>query len=121
MGEAGCTPGLNTTRGVLYSERARRYGFAMKVMSYNSLARDFPRVWARIETQGEEVMVTRRRRRVARIVPEPAPSTAIDVLGDLYGVLGERTGAVLARKLATARREGCLRGTLEELRNPWAS
>ena len=57
----------------------------------------------------------------ARIVPEPASSTAMDVLGDLHGVLGERTGAVLARKLATARREGCLRGTLEELRNPWAS
>jgi len=93
----------------------------MKVLTYGVLARDFPRVWARIETQGEEVMVTRRRRRVARIVPEPAPSTAMDVLGDLYGVLGERTGAVLARKLATARREGCLRGTLEELRNPWAS
>lgn len=93
----------------------------MKVLSYDVLARDFPRVWARIETQGEEVMVTHRRRRVARIVPEPAPSTALEVFGDLHGVLGERSGTVLAREIANARREGCLRGTLVELRNPWAS
>ena len=93
----------------------------MKLLAYDALARDFPRAWARIEAQGEEVMVMRRRRRVARIVPELAPSSAMDVFGDLHGVLGERTGAVLARKLATARRKGCLRNTLEELRNPWAS
>ena len=94
---------------------------AMKVLTYDRLARNFPRAWATIETQGEEVVVTRHRRRVACIVPEPAPSTALDVFGDLHGVLGEPAGAVLANSLAAVRNGGRRRQTLQELRNPWAS
>ena len=93
----------------------------MKVLSYHVLARNFPKVWATIETKGEPVLVTRNRRRVARIVPEPPPSTALETFGDLYGVLGERPGAVLAGKLAGVRNGKRRRGTLRELRNPWAS
>jgi antitoxin (DNA-binding transcriptional repressor) of toxin-antitoxin stability system len=93
----------------------------MKVLTYDMLARNFPKAWATIETKGEEVVVTRHRRRVACIVPEPPPSTALDVFGDLHGVLGERTGAVLAGALAAIRNGGRRRQTLQELRNPWAS
>jgi antitoxin (DNA-binding transcriptional repressor) of toxin-antitoxin stability system len=93
----------------------------MKVLSYDVLARNFPKAWATIETTGEEVVVTRNRRRVARIVPEPPPSTALDIFGDLHGVLGKRAGAVLAGKLAAVRNGKRRRGTLRELRNPWAS
>ena len=93
----------------------------MKVLTYDTLARDFRRAWATIETRGEEVVVTRRRRRVACIVPEPLPSTALEVFGDLHGVLGERVGAVLARTLAGVRNGKRRRGTLQELRNPWVS
>ena len=50
---------------------------AMKVLTYDSLARDFPKAWAAIETKGEEVVVTRRQRPVACIVPEPPRSTAL--------------------------------------------
>jgi antitoxin (DNA-binding transcriptional repressor) of toxin-antitoxin stability system len=94
---------------------------AMKVLTYERLARDFRRAWAAIETQGEEVVVTRNRHRVAHIVPEPPSSTALDVFGDLHGALGERAGAVLARTLAVVRHGKRRRGTLQELRNPWAS
>jgi len=66
------------------------------------LARNFPKAWAAIETQGEEVVVMRHRRRVASIVPEPPPSTALGVFGDLHGVLGERVGAVLASNLGSS-------------------
>lgn len=93
----------------------------MKVLTYDMLARDFPKAWALIEIKGEEVVVTRHRRRVACIVPEPPPSTALEVFGDLYGVLGERTGAMLANTLAAARSGVQGRQTLGELRNPWAS
>jgi antitoxin (DNA-binding transcriptional repressor) of toxin-antitoxin stability system len=94
---------------------------AMKVLSYDALARNFPKAWATIEAKGEEVVVTRNRRRVARIVPEGAAATAMDVFGDLHGVLGEGAGAVIARKLAAVRNGKHDRGTLRELRNPWAS
>jgi antitoxin (DNA-binding transcriptional repressor) of toxin-antitoxin stability system len=93
----------------------------MKVLTYDALARDFPRAWATIETRGEEVLVTHHRRHVARIVPEPPPATALDVFGDLHGVLGEPAGAVLARSLAATKNGKRFRGTLQELRNPWAS
>ena len=93
----------------------------MKVLSYDALARDFPKAWDAIETKGEEVMVTRRRRRVARIVPELAPTNALEVFGDLHGLLGEAAGAILATGLADLRKEGGRRQSLQGLRNPWAS
>jgi hypothetical protein len=55
---------------------------------------------------------------VARIVPESAPATALDIFGDLYGVLGESAGAILAGKLTAVRNGKRRRGTLRELRNP---
>ena len=94
---------------------------AMKVLTYDSLARNFPTIWAAIETKGEEVAAARPRRRVACIVPEPPPATALDVFGDLHGVLGERVGAILASSLAAVRNGGRRRKTLQELRNPRAS
>ncbi len=93
----------------------------MRVLSYERLTRDFPRAWATVEAKGEEVVVTRQRRRVARIVPEPPLCTALVMFGDLHGLLGERAGAVLARKLAAVTKAQRRRGTLCELRNPWAS
>ena len=93
----------------------------MKVLTYDSLARNFPTIWAAIETKGEEVAAARPRRRVACIVPEPPPATALDVFGDLHGVLGERVGAILASSLAAVRNGGRRRKTLQELRNPRAS
>ena len=93
----------------------------MKMLTYDTLASDFPRAWAAIATQGEEVVVTHHRRRVASIVPEPPPATALDVFGDLHGVLGEGAGAAVATTLAIARDGKRSRGSLQELRNPWAS
>ncbi|MBI5385983.1 MAG: hypothetical protein HZA90_15000 [Verrucomicrobia bacterium] len=93
----------------------------MKVLTYDQLARDFPEAWAAIESSGEEVVVTRHRHSVARIVPEPPPATALEVFGDLHGVLGEQGGTVLATSLAKVRNGGKRQGTLQELRNPWAS
>ncbi len=93
----------------------------MKVLPYDTLARDFRRAWAAIETKGEEVVVTRDHRPVACIVPEPPPSTALDVFADLHGVLGERAGAAVANTLAAVRRGKRRRASLQELRNPWAS
>lgn len=45
----------------------------------------------------------------------------MEVLGDMHGVLGERGGAILAKKLAAIRNGNHRRGTLRELRNLWAS
>ena len=83
----------------------------MKVLSYDALARNFPKVWANIESTGEEVVVTRNRRRVARIVPEAERMDAFQIFADLEGVLGENAGAALARKVAESRRKNGRKGT----------
>ena len=93
----------------------------MKVLTYEALARNFPRAWAAIESKGEEVVVTRHRRRVACIVPDPPPATAMGVFGDLHGILGEREGAILASTLTVVKNGKRRRETIQELRNPWAS
>lgn len=91
----------------------------MKVLAYEALSRNFTKAWAAIESNGEEVLVKRGPRAVASILPEPRAVTALDIFGDLHGVLGEGAGSVLAKKLAAIK--GSRRGTLRELRNPWAS
>ena len=84
-------------------------------------ARDFTKTWAVIESGGEEVIVKRNRRRIAGILPEPSVQTALEVFGDLHGVLQEPAGSALTRKLAELRADQRRQGTLREVRNPWAS
>ena len=93
----------------------------MKVLSYDTLSRNFAKAWADIESRGEEVVVKRKRRRVACILPEPAPLTALEIFEDLHGILDEATGSTLMRNLAAVKEGQRRQGTLGELRNPWAS
>jgi hypothetical protein len=44
---------------------------------------------------------------------------ALEVLGDLYRTLDDDTADALAKAMKAGRKSK--RGTLEELRNPWAS
>ena len=57
----------------------------------------------------------RNRRAIARLVPEPAEQTALQVLGDLYRTLDEATRNALAKAVARGRK---LAGTVGELRDP---
>lgn len=93
----------------------------MKVLSYDTLSRNFTKTWAAIESSGEEIVVKRNRRRVASILPEPSGLAALEMFSDLHGVLGETTGLALTRKLSALRNGRRRRGTLHELRNPWGS
>ena len=89
----------------------------MKTMTVTEVSRNFREVMDGVEEAGEEVVLMRNRRAIARLVPEPAEQTALEVLGDLYRTLDEATGKALAHAVSRAK----LRGTLGELRNPWAS
>lgn len=73
----------------------------MKALSYDVLSRNFTKTWAAIESNGEEVLVKRGRRSVASIVPEPSDLTALEVFGDLHGVLGEMAGSAGAKSFAS--------------------
>ena len=91
----------------------------MKTLSVTEVARNFSAVLDDVEREQEEVVLVRNRRQIARLIPEPPAHTAIEVLGDLYRTLDDGTADALAAAIGSAKKGR--RGTLEELRNPWAS
>jgi antitoxin (DNA-binding transcriptional repressor) of toxin-antitoxin stability system len=90
----------------------------MKSLSVAVIARNFRRVLDALERDREEVMIVRKRRPVARLVPEPRRQDALGFFGDLDRTLDQRTGSAVASSLASLRK--CRRGRITELRNPWA-
>lgn len=91
----------------------------MKTLSATEAARNFSAVLDGIERDQQEVLLVRNRKQIARLVPEPPAQTALEVLGDLYRTLDEGTADALAAAIGRARKSR--RGTLAELRDPWAS
>ena len=95
----------------------------MKQMTASETARKFHEVIQEVEADGEEFVVVRHTQPVARIVPEAAPQTAFEAMSDLSGVLDDEAGAawVKAIELHKQRQRKATKGSLAELRNPWAS
>ena len=91
----------------------------MKEFTVTEVARNFSAVMDRIEEKQEEIVLIRNNRPIARLVPEPPAQNALDVLGDLYRTLDEGTADALVEAIKSQRKSK--RGTLKELRSPWAS
>ena len=91
----------------------------MKTLTVTEVARNLSTVLDGVEREQEEVVLVRNHRRIARLVPEPPARNALEVLGDLYRTLDERTADALATAINGAKKGK--RGTLGELRDPWAS
>ena len=91
----------------------------MNRLTVTEVARNFRAVMDRVEAEQEEIVLVRNSKPVARLVPEPSAQNALEVLGDLYRTLDEATGDALAEAVDRGRKRK--RGTLNELRDPWAS
>ena len=72
-----------------------------------------------VEAEQEEIVVVRNNKPIARLIPEPPAQTAVQVLGDLYRTLDDETADALVAAINRSKKPK--RGTLSELRNPWAS
>jgi antitoxin (DNA-binding transcriptional repressor) of toxin-antitoxin stability system len=75
--------------------------YHMKTVSVRDLRYDFKAV-ERILREGEEIQITKRRRAIARLVPEPLPAVAMpDFLGRMRAIYGDQcsevTGAEIVR------------------------
>jgi prevent-host-death family protein len=91
----------------------------MKTLTVTQAARNFSRVVDEVERDQEEIVLVRNRRNVVRLVPEPPAQNALDVLGDLYFALDDRTGETLTRAVQrTRKRKNSL---VSSLSNPWGS
>jgi antitoxin (DNA-binding transcriptional repressor) of toxin-antitoxin stability system len=91
----------------------------MKTLTVTEVARNFSAVMDGVESDQEEIVLMRNHRPVARLVPEPPAQNALEVLGDLYRTLDDKTADALAEAINTGKKSQ--RGTLRQLRNPWAS
>jgi antitoxin (DNA-binding transcriptional repressor) of toxin-antitoxin stability system len=90
----------------------------VKTLTVTEVSRNFSRVLDGVERDQDEVVLVRHRRRIARLVPEPPSQNALEVLGDLYRTLDDRTAEALADGIKRSRNSKT--GTLSELRNPRA-
>ena len=91
----------------------------MRTLTVADAARDFRAVLSGVELSQKEVVLIRAKRKIARLVPEPPALNALEVFGDLAGSVDATTGETLAKAVGKARNGR--RGTLGELRDPWAS
>ena len=91
----------------------------MKTLTVTEVARNFSSVMDGVESGQEEIVLVRNHKAIARLVPEPLAQNALEVLGDLYRTLDDDTAKALVRAIHSARKGK--HGSLDELRNPWAS
>jgi len=90
----------------------------MKTLSVTEVARNFSAVLDRLEQDQEEIVLVRNRRQIARLIPEAPSQDALQVFGDLYRTLDDQTARALTAAISKNRKRR--RGTVSELRNPWA-
>jgi hypothetical protein len=90
----------------------------MKILSVTDVARHFREVIDSVEHKQEEIVLVRNRKQVARLIPEVPCQNALEVFGDLYRTLDEKTAEALSSAISTNRKKR--RGRVSELRNPWA-
>ena len=88
----------------------------MKVLTVTKAARNFSRVLDEVERDGEEIVLVRNHRQIVRLVPEPAALNALEVLGDLYRTLDDKTAGALAEAVNKTRQN---RTAALNARSPW--
>jgi antitoxin (DNA-binding transcriptional repressor) of toxin-antitoxin stability system len=79
--------------------------YHMKTVSVRDLRYDFPKV-ERILRSGEEIQITKRRKAIARLTPEPASRPPLpDFLGRLKEIYGDKILEISGAELISADRE----------------
>ena len=87
----------------------------MKVLTATELARNLSHVLDGLERGGDEVVITRKKRPVGRLVPGAPAVPARLALRNLYGILSAEEGEAWLRDIEKANRK-----LDQELRDPWA-
>ena len=91
----------------------------MKTLTVTEVARNFSAVMDGVERDQEEIILIRNQKAIARLVPESSAQNAVEVLGDLYRTLDDKTADALVKAINRANKG---KGkTLNALRNPWGS
>ena len=86
----------------------------MKTLTAAECALDFGRILDTVEHSHEEIVITRDERPVAKLTPHVPCMTALEAMGDIYGLLSDEEGEAW---LKDARGADALLS--KELRDPW--
>ena len=90
----------------------------MKTLTVTEVARSFSSVLDTLERDQEEIVLTRNKLTIARLVPEFRSQNALEVLGNLYRTLDDESAESLSKAVNSAR--NAKGGTLRSLKSPWA-
>jgi antitoxin (DNA-binding transcriptional repressor) of toxin-antitoxin stability system len=91
----------------------------MRTITATELARNVGRILDHVTIKGEEVVIVRNHRKVAKLVPELPEQTALEAMADLYRTLPEDAAATWEADSKRGRWKG---GKLNHgIRDPWAS
>ena len=85
----------------------------MKILTVTKVARNFSAIMDDVERGREEIILVRDHKTISRLVPEPPTQTALEVLGDLYRTLDDKTANALAAATCSSTPQ-----TLSRLRTP---
>ena len=86
-------------------------------MNASALAKNLNRVLDRLERgEDEMIVITRKDHAVAKLLPEAPHMTALQAMGDLFGVLSKEEGRAWVKDTAAINRRAKGR-----MRDPWAS
>jgi hypothetical protein len=86
----------------------------MKTMTVTEVCKNFRAALDALEAEQEDIVLVCEQKPIARLVPEPAAKSALEVLGDLAGSLDEEAAESLSKCISEARSENA--ATLKELR-----
>jgi len=90
----------------------------MKVITATALARNLSQVLDRLAAKGEEIVVERNHRQVARIIPGHTHQTALEAMSDLYRTLPDKAAAGW---LADSRAQPVKDSTAASVVDPWVT
>jgi antitoxin (DNA-binding transcriptional repressor) of toxin-antitoxin stability system len=90
----------------------------MHIVTSTELARNLSRILDRLAIDGEEVLVERNNRQVARMLSVPAQMTALEALGDLYRTISPSAAEGWIGEAKTSLVNQTVK---DEGRDPWVS
>jgi antitoxin (DNA-binding transcriptional repressor) of toxin-antitoxin stability system len=91
----------------------------MKTVTATELARNLRSILDRLAIEGEEIVIERNNREVARLVPGPGRQTAFEAMVDLYRTLPEDAAATWEADSKRGRWKGAK--LKHGIRDPWVS
>jgi len=84
----------------------------MTTITVTEFSRNLSSILDRIEHKNEEIILIRNKHQIARIIPGPPSSNALEVMADLFGTLSDSAGQTWEQESRNEKK-------IDELKNPW--